>query len=50
MVVLTEAMRQLQLKMDQVRKRSCIVQPGQAVGTVGFVGYGRMAALKKKCK
>jgi molybdopterin-containing oxidoreductase family iron-sulfur binding subunit len=35
------------LKLENVP----IVQPGQAVGTVGFaLGYGRKAALKKKCK
>jgi molybdopterin-containing oxidoreductase family iron-sulfur binding subunit len=48
MVDLTEVM-QLLLKRVKLENVPVIVQPGQAVGTVGLaLGYGRKAALKEE--
>jgi molybdopterin-containing oxidoreductase family iron-sulfur binding subunit len=50
MVVLTEVM---QLTTDGIKLENVpvIVQPGQAVGTVGLaLGYGRKAALKEEIR
>jgi hypothetical protein len=43
-------MLQLQLLMDQNLKMFLIVQPAGRNLWIGFCGYGRKAALKKKCK